>query len=109
ANGSEKAMNQGQMQQIQQLRENLLFDYFISSENLKLHQLNVKDQGTGNSIVVQYESFLPLGAVPFAHIMLAQVLQAGRISDVRLNQTNPNVCEESVQCPVSIPPGDQRL
>jgi hypothetical protein len=109
ANGSEKAMNQGQMQHVQQLRENLLFDYFISSENLKLHQLNVKDQGTGNTIVVQYESFQPLGAVPFAHSMLAQVLQSGQISDFSLNHTKVNVSDELLEFPFSIPTGYKRL
>ncbi|MCP2043241.1 DUF4292 domain-containing protein [Pontibacter sp. HSC-36F09] len=109
ANGSEKATTQGQMQHVQQLRENLLFDYFISSENLKLQQLNVKDQQSGNSIVVQYESFQPLGEVPFAYNMLAQILQSGQVSDFNLSHTKVTVSEDVLEFPFSVPSGYKRL
>ncbi|WP_299703536.1 DUF4292 domain-containing protein [uncultured Pontibacter sp.] len=109
ANGSEKATTQGQMQHVQQLRENLLFDYFISDQNLKLQQLNVKDQGSGNSITVQYNSFQPIGKVPFAHELVAQVLQAGQVSDFSLNHSKVVVSDEVLEFPFGIPSGYKRL
>jgi hypothetical protein len=109
ANGSEKATTQGQMQHVQQLRENLLFDYFISDQNLKLQQLNVKDQGSGSSITVQYNSFQPIGKVPFAHELVAQVLQAGQVSDFSLNHSKVVVSDEVLEFPFSIPTGYKRL
>ena len=109
ANGSEKATTQGQMQHVQQLRENLLFDYFISDQNLKLQQLNVKDQGSGSSITVQYNSFQPIGKVPFAHELVAQVLQAGQVSDFSLNHSKVVVSDEVLEFPFSIPSGYKRL
>ncbi|MDX5418135.1 MAG: DUF4292 domain-containing protein [Hymenobacteraceae bacterium] len=109
ANGSEKATNQGQVQHVQQLRENLLFDYFISDKNLKLQQLNVKDQDTGNTITVQYESFQPIGTVPFAHALMAQVLQSGQVSDFSLNHSKVTVSDEVLEFPFSVPSGYKRL
>lgn len=109
ANGSEKATTEGQMQHVQQLRENLLFDYFISGQNLKLQQLNVKDQSTGNSIIVQYNSFQPIGKIPFAHELAAQVLQAGQVSDFSLNHSKVAVSDEVLEFPFSVPSGYKRL
>jgi hypothetical protein len=109
ANGSEKATAQGQLQHVQQLRENLLFDYFINGQNLKLQQLNVKDQDTGNTITVQYTAFQPLGTVPFAHSMMAQVLQAGQVSDFSLNHSKVVVSDDVLEFPFSIPSGYTRL
>lgn len=109
ANGTEKATTQGQMQHVQQLRDHLLFDYFINGENLKLQQLNVKDQQTGSSIAVMYDSFQPLGTVPFAHALVAQVLQAGQISDFSLNHSKVVVSDEVLDFPFSIPSGYKRL
>src|SRR5690606_6159710 len=65
--GQEKVMDAGDLQHIQQLRTNLLFDYFISEQNQKLQQLNVLDQFTGNTITVKYNSFQEVGQVAFAH------------------------------------------
>ncbi|WP_461491292.1 DUF4292 domain-containing protein, partial [Pontibacter sp. HJ8] len=109
SNGSEKATSEGELQHVQQLRENLLFDYFISDQNLKLQQLNVKDQGTGNTITVKYNSFQPVGSVPFAHEMVAQVLQAGQVSDFSLNHTKVTVSDEILDFPFGIPSGYKRL
>jgi hypothetical protein len=109
ANGSEKATTQGQMQHVQQLRENLLFDYFISYQNLKLQQLNVKDQDSGSSITVQYNGFQSIGKVPFAHELVAQVLQAGQVSDFSLNHSKVVVSDEVLEFPFSIPSGYKRL
>jgi hypothetical protein len=108
-NGTEKATTEGNLQHVQQLRENLLFDYFISDQNLKLQQLNVKDQDTGNSITVMYDSFQPIGEVPFAHALVAQVLQAGQVSDLSLSHTKVTVSADSMDFPFSIPSGYKRL
>ncbi|WP_018479620.1 DUF4292 domain-containing protein [Pontibacter roseus] len=109
ANGTEKATTEGQLQHVQQLRENLLFDYFISHQNLKLQQLNVKDQATGNTITVTYDSFQPIGEVPFAHALVAQVLQAGQVSDFSLTHSKVTVSDEVLEFPFSIPSGYKRL
>jgi hypothetical protein len=109
ANGTEKATTEGELQHVQQLRENLLFDYFISDKNLKLQQLNVKDQSSGNTITVHYNSFQAIGSVPFAHALAAQVLQAGQVSDFNLNHTKVTVSDEILDFPFSIPSGYKRL
>lgn len=108
-NGSEKATTEGQMQHVQQLRENLLFDYFISHQNLKLQQLNVKDQSSGNTITVLYDSFQPIGMIPFAHALAAQVLQSGQVSDFSLNHSKVTVSAEALDFPFSVPTGYKRL
>jgi hypothetical protein len=102
-NGAEKAQDEGQMQHVQQLRENLLFDYFIGRLNNKLQQLNVQDKNTGNTITVKYNSFQNIGQVPFAHALAAQVLQKGEVSDFTLSYSRIAVSDEVLSFPFSVP------
>lgn len=101
--GTEKAMDEGNLQHVQQLRENLLFDYFIGRLNSKLQQLNVQDKNTGNTITVKYDSFQNIGQEPFAHALAAQVLQKGEVSDFKLNYNRVAVSDEILSFPFSIP------
>lgn len=101
--GTEKAMDEGNLQHVQQMRENLLFDYFIGRLNSKLQQLNVQDKNTGNTITVKYDSFQNIGQEPFAHALAAQVLQKGEASDFKLNYNRVAVSDEALSFPFSIP------
>jgi hypothetical protein len=101
--GEEKTQDEGQMQHVQQLRENLLFDYFIGRLNNKLQQLNVQDKNTGNTITVKYDSFENIGQVPFAHALAAQVLQKGEIADFTLSYSRITVSDEVLAFPFSVP------
>ncbi|MCJ8165628.1 DUF4292 domain-containing protein [Pontibacter sp. E15-1] len=101
--GKEKASEEGAMQHIQQLRQNLTFDYFIGRLTSKLQQLNVQDNNTGNTITVRYDSFAQIGQVPFAHAMAAQVLQKGQVSDFTLNYSRISVTDEALSFPFSVP------
>ncbi|WP_162054977.1 DUF4292 domain-containing protein [Pontibacter pamirensis] len=101
--GTEKAMDEGELQHVQQMRENLLFDYFIGRLNSKLQQLNVQDQNTGNTITVLYSSFEDIGQEPFAHALAAQVLQKGEVSDFKINYSRVAVSDEALSFPFSVP------
>ncbi|WP_276498848.1 DUF4292 domain-containing protein [Pontibacter litorisediminis] len=103
AMGSEKIMAQEDRSHIQQQRQNLTFDYFISSLNNKLQQLNAKDVNTGNTITVKYNSFTPIGQVPFAYELVAQVLQKGEVSDFTLKHSRVTVSEEPLSFPFGVP------
>ncbi|WP_242916096.1 DUF4292 domain-containing protein [Pontibacter liquoris] len=105
--GTEKVMTAQDQQHVQQMRENLLFDYFIGRQNSKLQQLNVQDTNTGNTITVKYDSFRELGSVPFAYGLAAQVLQQGETSFYTLNHTKVTVTDEALSFPFSIP-GDYK-
>ncbi|MFD2248479.1 DUF4292 domain-containing protein [Pontibacter ruber] len=108
-NGAEKVMEQEQLQHVQQLRNNLLFDYFIGRENQKLQQLDVKDQQTGNTISVKYDSFQNIGSVPFAHALDAQILQTGQTSSFNLNHSKVTVTDQALDFPFSVPADYKRL
>ncbi|ARS36542.1 DUF4292 domain-containing protein [Pontibacter actiniarum] len=101
--GSEKVMSAEGMQHIQQQRQNLTFDYFISDINSKLQQLNVQDINTSNTITVKYNSFEPVGQVPFAHGLAAQVLQKGEVSDFTLKHSRVSVSDEPLSFPFTVP------
>ena len=107
--GAEKIMAAEKMQHIQQSRQNLLFDYFISLSNSKLTQLNVQDNGSGNSITVKYDSFNDVGSVPFAHGLAAQVLQKGQVTDFTLKHSRISISDTSLDFPFSIPQEYKRL
>ncbi|TPE43831.1 DUF4292 domain-containing protein [Pontibacter mangrovi] len=107
AAGAEKVMDTGDLQHVQQQRQNLTFDYFISSLNNKLKQLNAEDINTGNTITVKYNSFEPIGQVPFAHELIAQVLQKGEVSDFTLRHSRVTVSEEPLTFPFGVP-GDYK-
>lgn len=106
--GTEKAMDEGDMQHVQQLRQNLTFDYFIGSLNSKLQLLNVQDNNTGNTITVKYDGFEDIGQVPFAHDLAAKVLQKGQTSDFTLSHSRITVSDEALSFPFSIPAGYAR-
>lgn len=101
--GAEKALDEGDMQHVQQLRQNLTFDYFIGRLNSKLLQLNVQDNNTGNTITVRYDSFQEIGQVPFAHGLAAKVLQKGQVSDFTLTHSRITVSDEVLSFPFSVP------
>lgn len=101
--GSEKVMSQDQQHHVQQQRQNLTFDYFISNLNNKLEQLNAKDINTGNTITVKYNSFEAIGQVPFAYELVAQVLQKGEVSDFTLKHSRVTVSEEPLSFPFGVP------
>ncbi|GAB3198563.1 hypothetical protein ABID22_000485 [Pontibacter aydingkolensis] len=107
--GTEKVMAAENMQHIQQNRQSLLFDYFISLSNNKLQQLNVQDNSNGNSITVKYNSFNNIGNVPFAHDLAAQVLQKGQVTDFTLKHTRISITDTSLDFPFSIPKDYKRL
>ena len=107
--GSEKVMAQDNSHHIQQQRQNLTLDYFISSLNNKLQQLNALDRNTGNTITVKYNSFSPIGQVPFAHELVAQVLQKGQVSDFTLKHSRITVSEEPLTFPFAVPTDYTRL
>jgi hypothetical protein len=108
-NGEEKVMDEQQLQHIQQLRNNLLFDYFIGRQNQKLQQLEVKDQQTGNTISVKYDSFQNIGSVPFAHALAAQILQTGQVSSFNLSHSKVTVTDQVLDFPFSVPSDYKRL
>lgn len=101
--GTEKAMDEGELQHVQQMRENLLFDFFIGRLNSKLQQLNVQDKNTGNTIAVLYSSFENIGQEPFAHALAAQVLQNGEVADFKINYSRVAVSDEALSFPFSVP------
>lgn len=103
AQGSEKVMAEEGLQHVQQQRQNLTLDYFISNQNAKVKQLNVKDVNTGNTITVKYNAFEPIGNVPFAHELAAQVLQKGEVSDFTLKQSRVTLTDEPLSFPFSVP------
>ncbi len=107
--GQEKVMDAGDLQHIQQLRTNLLFDYFISEQNQKLQQLNVLDQFTGNTITVKYNSFQEVGQVAFAHEMAAQVWQKGQGATFTLNHSKVTTTSEVLDFPFTVPADYKRL
>ncbi|MEJ8804458.1 DUF4292 domain-containing protein [Pontibacter sp. H249] len=109
AQGTEKIMVAENMQHIQQIRQSLLFDYFIGLDNSKLQQLNVQDNSNGNSITVKYNTFNKVGAVPFAHDMAAQVLQKGQVTDFTLKHTRISITDASLEFPFSVPKDYKRL
>ena len=101
--GTEKAMDEGNLQHVQQMRQNLLFDYFIGRLNSKLQQLNVQDRNTGNTITVKYDDFQNIGQEPFAHTLAAQALQKGEVSDFKINYSREAVSDEALSFPFSVP------
>ncbi|WP_347159663.1 DUF4292 domain-containing protein [Pontibacter chitinilyticus] len=107
--GTEKVLNAEGLQHVQQMRENLLFDYFIGLQNSKLQQLNVQDKHTGNTITVKYDRFQDLGNVPFAYALAAQVLQQGKTSSYTLNHSKVTVTDDVLSFPFSIPDNYTRL
>lgn len=107
--GREKVMDEGQMHHIQQLRPHLILDYFINKKNLKLEQFLVQDQQSGNTITVKYSDFKPVGSVPFAYSMAAQVLQKGQVSVFNLNHTRVTVTSEELTFPFAVPADYKRL
>lgn len=109
ATGQEKVMDEGEMQHAQQLRTNLLLDYFINRSSHKLEQFLVQDQQTGNTITVKYSDFQPLGTVPFAHEMAAQVLQKGQLSVFKLEHSKVAVTDEVLSFPFAVPTNYKRL
>lgn len=109
AQGTEKVLAAENMQHVQQMRQNLLFDYFIGLQNSKLQQLDVQDKNSGNTIAVKYNDFQDLGSVPFAYTMAAQVLQKGKTSSFTLNHSKVTVTDEILSFPFSVPGGYTRL
>lgn len=107
--GSEKVVSAEGMQHIKQQRQNLTFDYFISDINNKLQRLNVKDVNTSNTIDVKYNSFEPIGRVPFAYGLAAQVLQKGEVADFTLKHSRVTVSDEPLTFPFSVPNEYKRL
>ncbi|MCX2742125.1 DUF4292 domain-containing protein [Pontibacter anaerobius] len=101
--GAEKVISLEDRQHVQQQRQNLTFDYFISNLNNKLQQLNAKDINTGNTITVKYNGFEPVGQVPFAYELIAQVLQQGQVSDFTLKHSRVTVSEEPLSFPFGVP------
>ncbi|MBC5775646.1 DUF4292 domain-containing protein [Pontibacter sp. KCTC 32443] len=109
AQGQEKVMDADQLQHIQQLRTNLLFDYFVGRDSQKLQQLNVKDQQTQNTIIVKYNNFQEVGQVAFAHEMAAEVQQKGIASTFTLNHTKVTTTDEILTFPFAVPSDYKRL
>lgn len=107
AAGAEKAIDEGLQQHIQQLRNYLIFDYFISKDNQKLQQLNIEDKQTGNNIAVKYDNFQNIGDVPFAYALAAQVLQAGKVSVFNLAHSRVTITSEAQEFPFFVP-GDYK-
>ena len=107
--GQEKVMDAGQLQHIQQLRTNLLFDYFIGLESQKLQQLNVKDQQTSNTITVKYNNFQDVGQVAFAHEMEAEVLKSGKPASFKLTHSKVTTTDEILGFPFTAPADYKRL
>lgn len=109
ATGQEKVMNEGHMHHVQQLRPDLILDYFINRNNQKLEQFLVQDQQSGNTITVKYSKFQPVGNVPFAYTMAAQVLQKGQVSVFNLNHNKVTVTDELLTFPFTVPADYKRL
>lgn len=109
ARGTEQVLDEQAMQHVQQLRENLVFDYFIAGRNNKLERLNVQDAQTGNTITVRYDGFQPIGQVPFAHSMAAQVLKQGEVVDFTLNHSRVAITDEQLDFPFAVPGDYKRL
>lgn len=107
--GQEKVMEAEQLQHIQQLRSNLLFDYFISRDSQKLQQLNVQDRLSSSTITVKYNNFQEVGQVAFAHLMAAEVQQAGQASVFTLNHSKVTITDEILTFPFAIPADYKRL
>jgi hypothetical protein len=101
--GSEKVINEGESQHIQQTREALLFNFFIGLQNNKLQQLHVQDKNTGNTITVKYNSFNNIGTVPFAYALAAQVLQKGEVIDFTMKHSRVLVSAEVLDFPFTVP------
>ncbi|WP_114782726.1 DUF4292 domain-containing protein [Botryobacter ruber] len=108
-NPTEKVMQEAELQHVQQLRNNLLFEYIIGLQNQKLVQLNVNDKQTGNTINVSYNNFQPVGPVPVAYGMEAQVVQAKQTSTFTLNHSRITVASEILDFPFTVPADYKRL
>lgn len=107
--GREKVMDEGEMQHIQQLRPGLLLDFFINKSNHKLEQFMVQDQQSGNTITIKYSNFQPVGTMPFANIMAAQILQQGKVSVFTLSHSRVIVTNEVLSFPFTVPAEYKRL
>lgn len=108
--GQEKVMDADQLQHIQQLRANLLFNYFIARDTQKLQQLNVQDRQTNNTISVKYNNFQDVGQVAFAHEMAAEVVQqTGKLSTFTLNHSKVTLTDETLSFPLNIPADYKKL
>lgn len=107
--GQEKVMDKGQLQHVQQMRPDLLLDYFINKSSNKLEQFVIQDQQSGNTITVKYSNFQPIGKIPFANAMAAQVLQQGKVSVFNLNHSRVTVTDEVLTFPFAVPADYKRL
>ncbi|RIJ43139.1 DUF4292 domain-containing protein [Pontibacter oryzae] len=101
--GAEKVIHAEGAQHVQQQRESLIFDYFISNLNNKLQQLNVEDKNTSSTITVKYNGFEPIGEVPFAYNLAAQILQKGEVSDFTLKHSRVTISDEALSFPFTVP------
>ena len=109
ATGQEKVMREGDLQHVQQIQPDMLFDYFINNNNHKLEQFLIKDQLTDNTITAKYTNFQAVGTVPFAHGMTAQVMQQGEVSVFKLNHSKVTLTEEILSFPFTVPADYKRL
>lgn len=101
--GTEKVINAEGAQHVQQQRQNLVFDFFISNITNKLQQLNVEDKNTNSTIKVKYNGFEPIGEVPFAYNLAAQILQKGEVSDFTLKHSRVAISDEPLSFPFTVP------
>jgi len=109
AQGQEKVVDAGEQQHIQQLRTNMIFDYFIGHQNQKLQQLNVKDQQTNNTISVKYNKFQEVGQVAFAHELVAEAMKSGKPATFTLNHSKVTTTDEVLDFPFAVPADYKRL
>ncbi|RAU82083.1 DUF4292 domain-containing protein [Pontibacter arcticus] len=107
--GSEKVITEGDLQHVQQIRENLLLDYFIGNQNAKLQSLKVQDQSNANTITVKYENFQDVGATPFAYSLNAQVAQKGQLSDLEITHSRVTISDDVLDFPFSVPSDYKRV
>ena len=107
--GAIKEIKGGEMQQIQQIRNNLVINQFLDVEMRKLKRLQVIDDKTGDAIVATYNEFEPQGANLFPTAALVLLQRASnpnpesKVASVAIKYNKYSFNEPDLQFPFSVP------
>ena len=112
--GTVKEIKGGEMQQIQQLRNNLLINQFLDVEMRKLKRLQVIDEKTGDAIVATYNEFETQGNNLFPTAALVLLQRASnpdpnsKAASVAIKYNKYSFNESDLQFPFSVPADYER-
>jgi hypothetical protein len=112
--GNIKEIKGGEMQQIQQLRNNLVVNQFLDMEMRKLKRLQVIDEKTGDAIITTYNEFETQGANLFPTAALVLLHRASnpdpssKAASVAIKYNKFSINEPELQFPFSVPEDYER-